>query len=141
MALFGGGTKAEVGTPAARACALEHARHVKMHVPTRSAPASAAAARPTPTHNTTNGSGVSEARRMQLLDAWGEERRREKRERRLSRRTAEQRQSAADKEQERLASGTLRVRVEVLGRASVRLRLLREVHEGALVPYLVSAVA
>lgn len=87
------------------------------------------------TPNMSNGSGVSEARRRQLLEEWHDARRRVKRERRRQNLSDEQRALYDEKERARLASGTLRVTLEPLGRVQLRLRLWLEVHESVRVRF------
>ena len=83
--------------------------------------------------NTTNNSGVSEARRLQLLEELDDEKRQEKRARRRARWTAEQRAQAERKHAE-CSRRRFRATVEPIGRSEVRLRFWIQVHEGVLLP-------
>lgn len=84
--------------------------------------------------NTTNSSGVSEQRRLQLLEQFGEDVRKEKRDRRRANKTTDQVARAEELRAAREAN-QFRVTMEPLSKTEVRLRFWKEVHEGTLLPF------
>lgn len=86
-----------------------------------------------PLPNTSNGCGLSNAQRRAVIEEWKEVKRNVKRERRAARWTDEQRARAEALMSER-SSRQVRVSIEPLGRASLRLTCMLEVHEGIFLP-------
>ena len=93
----------------------------------------AAASGMAPLPNTSNGCGLSSAQRKAVIEEWKEVKRNEKRNRRASRWTDEQRAKAAAMNADREAR-CVRVSLEPLGKAALRLTCMLEVHEGIFIP-------